>query len=348
MAEIKVTTFEDVKDLLRMNIVSAALGTAFELKLFELINGCPQSAQKVAETFDIPLDRVYWWLELLVGLDLLEQDNGYYSISSITRSTILESYSAETWAQLAQYAREDYQTGNNLALHISHPKSVWISQGLSPPNWFNQIKEDPGRAHRFTHLLYELHLPLAKKLAQTLDMTGVRQMMDLGGGSGVISLALLEQHPDLRVIVVDIPNVCVVGKEIADKTAVADRIEYKALDFIYDELPSGFDLILQCDAGIHTEAFFQKLYDVLNNGGQLVVVDWWNRGITDSQPVPETSLQWRMQRFENSLRVPELPITAGLAVAAEIKSRLLKVGFRDVSIGSLEDGTIVIRSKKKI
>ncbi|MFW9856555.1 MAG: methyltransferase [Candidatus Thorarchaeota archaeon] len=346
MVEIKVTTFEDVKDLLRMNIVSAALGTAFELKLFEIINNHPQDARKIAETFDIPLDRVYWWLELLVGLGLLEQDSGTYSISPITRSAVFESYSAETWAQLAQYAREGYRIGDNLVFHISHPKSVWASQGLSPPDWFKQIQKDPTRARRFTYLLYELHLPLAKTLAQTLEMTGVRQMMDLGGGSGVMSLMLLEQHTSLKAVVVDIPNVCVVGREIADNTIVANRIEYRALDFIHDELPTGFDLILQCDAGIHTETFFQKLYNVLNKGGQLVIVDWWNRGITDSQPVPDTSLQRRMKQFESSLQVPRLPITTGTEVATNIKSRLFQVGFRDISLDTLEDETTIIRSKK--
>jgi predicted O-methyltransferase YrrM len=285
---------------------------------------------------------------LLVGLDLLEQGHDTYSISPVTRSTIFESYSADTWAQLAQYARERYQVGNNLALHISHPKSVLISQGLSPPGWFKQIQEDPERARRFTYLLYELHLPIAKMIAQTLEITGVRQMMDLGGGSGVMSLALLEQHPDLSSVVIDIPNVCTVGREIADKTSVADRIDYKALDFFQDELPVGFDLILQCDAGMHTEMFFQKLYNVLNARGQLVIIDWWNRGITDSQPVPETSLQRLMHRFDSSLTTPILSITTGVEIAEVIKNRLLQVGFQDISVQSLEDGIIILRAQRPL
>ena len=41
-------------------------------------------------------------------------------------------------------------------------------------------------------------MPLAEELAGCLDMRGVERILDLGGGSGVISLALLEKHPDLR------------------------------------------------------------------------------------------------------------------------------------------------------
>jgi predicted O-methyltransferase YrrM len=346
VVKVKIATTEDVKNLLRMNLVSAALGTAFELRLFDLLNEQPRSSQEVSETFDIPVARTFCWLELLVGLDLLEQDNGTYSISPVTQSTIFESYNGDTWAELAQYARESYQLGNNLASHISHPESVLRSQGLSAPDWFKEIRENPERARRFTYLLYELHLPIAKTIAQTLEMNGVKQMMDLGGGSGVMSLVLLEQHSDLNAVVIDIPNVCPVGREIADKTSVGNRINYKALDFFQYELPTGFDMILQCDAGVHTEEFFQKLYEVLSNGGQLVIIDWWNRGITDSQPVPETSLQRLMQRFGSSLTNPNLSITTGAAVAATIEKRLLQVGFKETSVQSLEDDIIIIRAKK--
>ena len=53
-----------------------------------------------------------------------------------------------------------------------------------------EMEKDPEVARRFTRMLYEIHQPLAKELAGYLDLSGVDRLLDLGGGSGIISLAL--------------------------------------------------------------------------------------------------------------------------------------------------------------
>ncbi|MHA2204211.1 MAG: methyltransferase, partial [Candidatus Hodarchaeales archaeon] len=209
----------------------------------------------------------------MVELGLLKREDRKYILTSLSRSTILETYSPDSWSFLAQEtSRKQYLTGHNLTLHISHPESVWTAQGEKPPDWFKQMEEDPEYARRFTYGLYEVHYSLGEKLAQTLNMTGVKRLMDLGGGSGVNSLALLEHNPELTAVVIDIPNVCVIGREIASKTSVADRIKYHVADFDHDDLPTGFDMILNCDAGGFNHELLHRLFEALNEGGQLINV----------------------------------------------------------------------------
>jgi hypothetical protein len=49
--------------------------------------------------------------------------------------------------------------------------------------------------------------------------------------------------------VVDIPTVCAAAREIAARAPVAGRITYHAADFLHDELPRGFDMVLECQGG---------------------------------------------------------------------------------------------------
>lgn len=91
---MKITTTDDVKDLLGMNIASAALCAALELRLFSRLDENPLGAQDVSQAFNIPLDRCRCWLDLLVGLDLLIQIDGTYSPSSVARTAILGTYSS--------------------------------------------------------------------------------------------------------------------------------------------------------------------------------------------------------------------------------------------------------------
>jgi len=329
--EMKIVTTVGVNDLLGMYIASAALGAALELGLFWRLAEEPMAAEDVTKAFGIPFNRCQFWLELLTGLGLLERRGETYGTSSTARTAILKAYSQETWAFLAQEAREGYLAGNDLSLHISHSDSVWAAQGLELHDYIAQMMKSPERARRFTRVVCEVHRPFAEKLAQTLDMTGVRRLMDLGGGSGVVSLALLKRHSNLTAVVVDIANVCDAGREIAAQTMMTERISYHAANFLQDELPTGFDMVLECDVGVYTEELFRKVRSCLNPGGRIVIVDWL------VQPGREPSLQRRMDAFLSSLRTPGFATTT----AAEVQDLLVRVGFHQISQETIEHSTRV-------
>ncbi|MEE9593685.1 MAG: methyltransferase [Thermoplasmata archaeon] len=271
--ELGIRTREDVGELLRGSIVSAGLGAALELHLFQKLKEEPTTSEAVARDLGIPPHRSHAWLELLAGLGLLERQDETYAITAATQAAILDAHSPESWALLAQEARAAYPAGDDLARHIGHPGSVWEALGRDRLDHYGRMAEDADWARRFTQMLYEYHQPLAKELVDTLDLTGVARLLDLGGGSGVISMALLRQQPEMEAVVVDVATVCDAGRAIAAGTEVDERVTYHPADFLEDDLPSGFDLILESDVGIHTTELFRKLRGSLNPGGRLVIVD---------------------------------------------------------------------------
>jgi ubiquinone/menaquinone biosynthesis C-methylase UbiE len=231
----------------------------------------------------------------------------------------------------------------DLPLNISHPNSVWEAQEVIPQDYIMQMKSDSKRAERFTRMLYELHHSLGRKIAERLDLTDIEKLMDLGGGSGVISLALLERYPDLKVVVVDIENVCVVGREIAGKTQVANRITYFTADFIQDDLPSGFDMILECDVGVYSEALFRKLWTSLKDGGRFVIITNTNeQGAWVTHKESKPSFFWYLNVFSESLGGPKYKLIS----LSDVKSQLHNAGFQNVSDQVLEDGIVLIQAIK--
>ncbi len=174
-------------------------------------------------------------------------------------------------------------------------------------------------------MLHELHQPLAAELVARLDLGGVNSLMDLGGGSGVVSLAFLRRYPRLRATVVDITNVCDAGREIAAEYSLADRITYHAADFLRDELPSGFDMVLECDVNVYSVPLFRRVRDSLNSGGRFVVVDQ----LAPAEGVaPAARVHWAL---EGSLRDPSFQFPT----AAMIRDQLHEAGFRNLSESSL-------------
>jgi SAM-dependent methyltransferase len=325
MVPAKPTNADEVLDLLDAAFPAAALGAALELGLFWLLETRPLDGKEVARRLGIPAGRCRYWLQLLCSTGLINEGDDGLSPSSTARSAILDTQSRDSWKLLAIEARERLPGLSHLPLSLREPDSAWEAIGLKPRKYVDQMCEDAERARRFTRMLYELHQPLADELTERLDLGGVDGLLDLGGGSGVVSLALLRRYPRLRATVVDIANVCAAGREIAAEHSLEDRITYHAADFQRDELPSGFDMALECDVNVYSVPLFRRVRDSLNTGGRFLVVDQ----LAPADGVaPAARLHWA---FEGSLRDPSFQF----ATATLIEDQLRKAGFRELAESAL-------------
>ncbi|MBN1550901.1 methyltransferase [bacterium] len=320
---MKPKTTEDIFELLDAAVMSAALGAAMEHNLFWILAEGPKKAVEISEELVITVSRCQNWLELMCSLGLLNRTVDGYQISELGKTAILDAYSPDTWAFLAREARKRYPVLVDLALNIKEPVSIWETQGLTPPDYFEMMRHEPEYARGFTRMLYEIHRPLANEVATMTAMSGATNILDLGGGSGVMSLAFLDRCPTLRAIVVDIDSVCAVGQDIARERGLSDRITYQTLDYIRDTLPKGFDRVLYCDAGPYTVDMFKKIREALVPNGRLIMVDQFSPapGIA-----PAPLMTWA---FLGSL---QNPASTGFSTAASVISRLEKAGFREISV----------------
>jgi SAM-dependent methyltransferase len=148
-------------------------------------------------------------------------------------------------------------------------------------------------------------------------------LLDLGGGSGVVSLALLRRRDELTSVVVDVESVCQVGRVIASENKLEKRIEYLAADFLKDDLPSGFDMVMLCDAGSFSETLFRRIHDILNRKGRLIIVDKFAPNRTSAPP------SRLLAAFLTSLESPAQSID--YITAEVVQTRLQQAGFRDFS-----------------
>jgi len=324
---MKPETTGDILDLLNGYITSATVGAAIELGLFWLLDEKPLSASDVAESLSIPMNRCHHWLQLLCNLGLLDEGVDGYAPSIVARETILNAQSQHFWAFHAREDRERFMFVRDLALNICTPMSAWEATDLTPPDYFQRILEDPSYAASFTRMLYEIHIPLAEQLANLIDLQGVTRLMDLGGGSGVVSFALLRKRQNLISVVLDVESVCQAGREIASENGLEKRISYVAADLLQDDLPIGFDMVMLCDAGLFDEVLFRKIHDALNMDGHLVVVDKFAATKTDAPPSRLSGA------FLTSLQYPAQSIS--FTTVEMVQSQLQETGFRDFSITSV-------------
>jgi predicted O-methyltransferase YrrM len=102
-------------------------------------------------------------------------------------------------------------------------------------------KEEPAR--HFTLALAGRAKNVAPALAEQVTACGPATLLDVGGGTGIYSIALLQKNPKLRAIVLDRPEVLKLAEEFAREYGVEDRLECREGDMFVDELPAA-DLVL--------------------------------------------------------------------------------------------------------
>lgn len=132
-------------------------------------------------------------------------------------------------------------------------------------------------ARRLTMALAGRAYNVAPVLAENVPLTDVKVLLDVGGGTGLYSIAWLQRHPRLRAVVWDRPEVLKVAAELAATHGVANRLECLPGDMFADPVPAA-DVVLLSNV-LHDwdvpqcRELIGKCAAALSAGGRLLIHD---------------------------------------------------------------------------
>lgn len=137
--------------------------------------------------------------------------------------------------------------------------------------------EEEQLARHYTLALAGRAKNVAPVLAERVDTRDAKVLLDVAGGTGIYSIALLRKDPNLRAIVLDRPEVLRVTEEFAREYGVADRLDPLPGDMFADVLPAA-DVILLSNV-LHDwdvpecRKLVSKCAQALSTGGRLWIHD---------------------------------------------------------------------------
>ena len=144
-------------------------------------------------------------------------------------------------------------------------------------------------ARHFTLALAGRAKNIAPLLAQAVDLSQAETLVDVGGGSGIYAIALLQRYPKLRAVLLDRAEVLKVAEEMAANYGVADRLECRAGDMFREPLP-GADAVLLSNI-LHDwdvaecRQLISQCAAALRPGGQVLIHDAYLNDALDG-PLP--------------------------------------------------------------
>ena len=185
---------DDVLELFLGFWISRTVMAAVEMGVFEALEGKALAPTEAGAALGGLAERpTRALLDTCVAAKLLDKANGRYS-NSLLASRFL-------------HAGSEYSLRN----YVLDERWCWGAWGrLEDALRANaqQLPADEEGYHAFpAEFFYDfLHghsLAMAERLADAVDLSGVRRIMDVGGGSGAVSIALCRHFPNLHAVVVD-------------------------------------------------------------------------------------------------------------------------------------------------
>ena len=305
--------------------------TAFELDIFSFLEKNSYTSAAVAKALHLNEGATERLLNVLVALEFLKKNNDKYSNTEDSLKFFTKNSPAylgglmhsnhlwDTWSHLSEVVKTGKPAHDT---EINDRGDEWLEA--------------------FIHAMHDRGKKQAPAQVANIDLTNVASVLDVGGGSGCFSMAFINQNPELRTAVFDLPNVVPISKKIIENEGFAGRIEHFEGDYTTDKLPKGFDLIF-LSAIIHSNSFetnqelVRKCFHSLNPNGRIVIQDWI---MNDAKTEPVQGAIFSINML--------VGVDGGDCYSEkEVKNWLANAGFSDSVKVDLKSGLAQVTGTKK-
>jgi (2Fe-2S) ferredoxin/predicted O-methyltransferase YrrM len=252
--------------MIRGYMPSRCLLTALELDIFTAV-GEAGNAEQIGTKIRANARAAGMLLNALVALGLLSKSGDDYKNTP------------ESARFFVQGSKDNHRNG------LLHTANIWrswstltdaVRSGTRVPS---SRDDTPEWTRNFIAGMQRNAKDRAPLLVKALGTTGVRRILDLGGGSGVYSIAFASACPDVQCEILDIPEVVPLTAGYVSQAGVSAQVSLRTGDMLEDDFGSGYDIIM-LNAICHmfseeqNRDIFRRAHQALAPNGRLVVQDF--------------------------------------------------------------------------
>lgn len=218
---------------------SAALAVGVRVGLFDWLEQGARSEREIVAHFGYESRAVRALLSALFAMGLLVRRGDAYGLAEDASAYLVKGKPG--WL------------GGLIDLEVDHflsPVSLLQALEKGAPSVYGEKdpweahEADPALAKRFTDAMHSVSERAAAGFAEVVDFSRSRRLLDVGGGSGALSIAAAKRWPHLACVIWDLAPVCEIAREYARAAGLSERVTAKTGDMFREEFPTGHDAIL--------------------------------------------------------------------------------------------------------
>jgi trans-aconitate methyltransferase len=176
--------------------------------------------------------------------------------------------------------------------------------------------------------MLELERPVANLLARRVPVPrNARQLLDLGGGPGLLGAAVCVAHPPLRSTVIELDAALPAASHLAQAEGISSLVTHRAGDLATCELEPEVDVALLCNVLHHFSPPLRRLlvrrtFDSLKPNGTIAI---WETEARADATAPELASDAIALYFRVTSSAPAL-------TASELGHLLSSTGFERLEL----------------
>jgi len=248
--------------------MSCTLHAGVKLDVFTIIGEEQCPVANIAERLDADQRGVEMLLNALAAMGLLEKAGDRFSNTPASR-TLLSKDSAEYIGHIITHHHHLVDSWSKLDQAVKSGKAVRARASYSEEEW----------RESFLMGMFNLAMKIAPRVAETIDLSGKRHLLDLGGGPGTYAIHFCLNNPKLRATVYDLPTTQPFAEKTISRFGLTDRVEFMPGDYLEQDIPGVYDVawlshILHAQGLKTCRRIIEKTVSVLASGGKLIVHDF--------------------------------------------------------------------------
>jgi 3-hydroxy-5-methyl-1-naphthoate 3-O-methyltransferase len=261
---------DDFMVMVRGYQASRIVLSAIELDVFSEVERCggEASAAELATTMGTDPRATEVLLNALVALSLLTKQDGIFTNGPLAKRHL--AFGAPDDARHA--LRHDLSLWNRWSRLTERvatgTRSASVDAGGREEDW----------TVPFIAAMHRIAGMVAPRIVASVDAARVKNLLDVGGGSGAYSIAFAKANPQLQAEVFDLAPVLPITEKHIAAAGLSERIHTRVGDLRTDALGSGYDLVL-LSAICHmlgpdeNQDLLRRAHSALVPGGRIVIRD---------------------------------------------------------------------------
>lgn len=256
--------------------ISQAIGTVVELGIPDELRKGARRCSDLAREAGVSEDALYRLLRALASVGLFaEGSDRRFKLTAMGQ--LLRSDHPQSAAGYAQFVAHDstWRPWGQLSYSVKTGLPAFDHVFGAPI--FEYFSQNPQAAAVFDEAMTSISATEAVATADAYDFKGIKTLMDVAGGHGLLLATVLRRHKTMRGVLFDLPHVVAGAAATFARAGLTGRVRTESGDF-FKELPSGADVIMMKHI-LHdwdddsATRILQACHRALGSRGKVLIVD---------------------------------------------------------------------------